>query len=241
MKEKLFDNIVEENLARIEERIQNACVQAGRKREDVTLVGVSKTFDADRVNLAIRSGVNILGENRVQEILQKKPHLEMDNVQMHLIGHLQTNKVKSIVGQVDMIQSVDSVKVARVIDTCSKNLGITTKILMEVNIGKETNKYGVELEQLEDVILQVSNLSNVEICGLMCVPPICEKKEDVRKFFCKMNEVFLDIANKKLDNVSMKVLSMGMSSDFEEAIKEGSTMVRIGTALFGDRTYPVIK
>ena len=238
MKERLFANDVEENLAIIEEKIEKACSLAGRKREEITLVGVSKTFDEDRVNLAIDAGLKVLGENRVQEILRKKPQLKLENAEMHLIGHLQTNKVKSIVGQVDMIQSVDSVRVANAIEKCSADLEIDTKILVEVNIGKEEKKSGVYAEYLADFLEEISQNSHLKICGLMCVPPICESKSEISRYFCKMNELFLDISNKKLDNVSMKVLSMGMSSDFEEAIREGSTMVRIGTALFGKRFYP---
>lgn len=238
MKEKLYVNEVQENLYRIEERIQKACDESHRSRNDITLMGVSKTFDADRVNLAIDAGIHLLGENRVQEILQKKPLLNMENVQMHLIGHLQSNKVKSIVGKVDMIQSVDSLKIASAIDKASNDLGICTDVLLEVNVGKEENKTGFYYEQLMDSIYEVSELKNIHICGLMCVPPICDKKTEISKYFYNLNKVFLDIRQKKLDNVDMKILSMGMSSDFEEAIKEGSTMVRIGTLLFGGRTYP---
>lgn len=237
MKEKLFANEVEENLKVIRDKIEAACERSNRNPADVTLMGVSKTFDADRVNLAIDAGVHVLGENRVQELLAKKPNLHMDNVEMHLIGHLQTNKVKQVVGQVEMIQSVDSIKIAKEIDKASFNLGISTNILVEINIGNEENKTGFAYESAYDVIEEIAGFKHLKVQGLMCVPPNIKENNNNRAYFNKMNQLFLDIRQKKLDNVCMHILSMGMSSDFEDAIIEGSTMVRIGTSLFGSRTY----
>lgn len=225
-------------VAAVEEQIERACAKAGRRREEITLIAVSKTVDAARVNAALDAGVRFLGENRVQELLQKKPLLHLGDAQMHLIGHLQTNKVKQIVGQVSLIQSVDSLHVAEAIERVSAERGLLSDILLEVNIGGEASKSGVSPEEVADLAGAVSALSHVRVRGLMCVPPPSETSAEKRAYFSKMYKEFLDIKSKKLDNVDMSILSMGMSSDFEEAILEGSTMVRVGTAIFGRRNYP---
>lgn len=229
---------VADRVREVEERIERACAQAGRRRDEITLIAVSKTVEAARVNAALRAGVRFLGENRVQELLQKKPQLELGGAQMHLIGHLQTNKVKQIVGQVSLIQSVDSLHLAQAIDRVSADRGLTTDVLLEVNIGGEESKSGVSPDELEELATEVSKLAHLRVQGLMCVPPPSETAAEKRAYFSEMYKEFLDIKGKKLDNVNMSILSMGMSSDFEEAILEGSTMVRVGTAIFGKRTYP---
>lgn len=244
MTEKSFTNSFEnadvaDRVAAVEDRIERACDRAGRRREEITLIAVSKTVEAARVNAALRAGVRFLGENRVQELLQKKPQLDLGDAQMHLIGHLQTNKVKQIVGQVSLIQSVDSLHLAQAIDRVSADRGLVTDILLEVNIGGEASKSGVSPDEIETLATEVAALPHVRIRGLMCVPPPSETSAEKRAYFSKMYKEFLDIKTKKLDNVNMSILSMGMSSDFEEAILEGSTMVRVGTAIFGRRNYPV--
>ena len=242
MTERLFADPSEnadiaDRVRAVEERIERACAQAGRSRDEITLIAVSKTVEAARVNAALAAGVRFLGENRVQELLQKKPQLELRGAQMHLIGHLQTNKVKQIVGQVSLIQSVDSLHLAQAIDRVSADRGLITDVLLEVNIGGEASKSGVSPDEVEALACDVSTLSHVQIRGLMCVPPPSETSAEKRAYFSEMYKEFLDIKSKKLDNVNMSILSMGMSSDFEEAILEGSTMVRVGTAIFGRRAY----
>ena len=231
------ERCVEDNLAQILTNIQQACSEAGRDSASVRLLVVTKTVDPDRINAVIRLGVGQIGENRVQEFLKKKDELELSNVEVHLIGHLQTNKVKQIVGNVDMIESVDSLKLATAISNRSLELGIVTPILVEVNIGGEEAKSGVTPEELEELLIGIAKLHGVSVQGLMTIPPILHTEEEKRAIFSKMYQLFVDIREKKLDNITMQELSMGMSGDYREAILEGSTIVRIGSALFGDRQY----
>ncbi|MBE6806416.1 MAG: YggS family pyridoxal phosphate-dependent enzyme [Ruminococcaceae bacterium] len=238
MTERLSDNrYVSDNLSRIREEMQEACLAAGRPVDAVKLLAVTKTVEPERINEAIRLGVAQIGENRVQEFLKKKDDLHLDGVQKHLIGHLQTNKVRQIVGQVDMIQSVDSLRLAAAIAKRSEELSITTPVLVEVNIGGEEAKSGISPEELEALLSEIAPLKGIHVCGLMTIPPIFEKECEKRKIFSKMYQLFVDIGAKKLDNIDMMELSMGMSDDYREAILEGSTMVRIGSALFGKRNY----
>ncbi len=227
---------IEYNLNVIRERIFNAAIKAGRKSEDITLMAVTKTVDPVFINHAIEYGIDLIGENKVQELLSKEEYLHMDNCKAHLIGHLQTNKVKQIVGKVDMIQSVDSIKLAKEIEKQSLNKNVITNCLIEVNIGNEDSKTGLDLSVLEDTIYQISEMKNIKIRGLMTIPPICEENE-LNRYFSKMHQIFVDISSKKIDNVSMDILSMGMSSDYETAIINGSTLVRVGTSIFGQRIY----
>lgn len=241
---------VRENLLRIEEDIQAACHKAGRRREEVTLMGVTKTVDPERINAALRAGVRCIGENRVQEFLGKRDQLELDGVEAHLIGHLQTNKVRQVVGRVSMIQSVDSLRVARAISEASlkqkgdpaaleavRQTGVTP-VLVEVNIGGEEAKSGVSPQDLEELLEEVSSLPGIQVRGLMTVPPIFNSEAEKRRIFSNMYKLFIDIRAKNRDNGVMDILSMGMSGDYTQAILEGSTMVRIGSALFGKRIYP---
>ena len=222
----------------IRERVETACAKAGRSASEVTLVGVTKTVDAPFINAALDAGLTAIGENRVQEYLSKKDDLHLEGVARYLIGHLQTNKVRAIVGQVDMIQSVDSLKLAAAIDRVSAEKQIVTPVLVEINIGEETSKDGIGAENAEELLRQMAGLDHISVQGLMTIPPISDCEAKKRHYFSKMHELFIDIQSKKIDNVSMNVLSMGMSDDFEEAIAEGSTMVRVGTAIFGRRFYP---
>ena len=228
---------IAENLSRIREEMHRACLDAGRPDDAVKLLAVTKTVEAESINEAIRLGVNQIGENRVQEFLGKRDALHLNGVQKHLIGHLQTNKVRQIVGQVDMIQSVDSLRLATAIDKRSEELDLVTKILVEVNIGGEEAKAGIEPENLEALLTEIAPMKHIHVCGLMTIPPILEKESEKRKIFSKMYQLFVDIGAKKLDNIDMMELSMGMSGDYREAILEGATIVRIGSALFGQRNY----
>ena len=231
-----------DNLGRIEERIAAACAAAGRKREDVTLLAVTKTVPPARINAAIGAGVTHIGENRVQEFLGKRDALRLDGVDDHLIGHLQTNKVRQIVGRVGMIESVDSLRLAEAISQASLREDNTrilpvgyTEVLVEVNIGGEEQKTGVAPERLEELLYTMAALPGIRVRGLMTVPPILTAPEEQRRVFSQMYKLFIDIRGKNIDNIRMDMLSMGMSSDYEQAILEGSTLVRIGSALFGRR------
>lgn len=212
-------------------------MKAGKTREDITFLSATKTVEPEYINYAISLGLSYIGENKVQELLSKYDQYNLENCSLQFIGHLQSNKVRQIVGKVDLIQSIDSMKLAKEVSKCSLKNNITSDILVEVNIGKEENKSGVMPEMLEELVEEISTLPAVNVKGLMTIPPICEKKDEIRRYFEKMNRLFLDISSKKLDNVSMDILSMGMSSDYYEAILEGANMVRIGSALFGNRIY----
>lgn len=221
----------------INEKIAEAAMKAGKTRDDITFLSATKTVEPEYINYAISLGLSYIGENKVQELLPKYDQYNLENCSLQFIGHLQSNKVRQIVGKVDLIQSIDSMKLAKEVSKCSLKNNITSDILVEVNIGKEENKSGVMPEMLEKLVEEISTLPAVNVKGLMTIPPICEKKDEIRRYFEKMNRLFLDISSKKLDNVSMDILSMGMSSDYYEAILEGANMVRIGSALFGNRIY----
>lgn len=221
----------------INEKIAEAAMKAGKTRDDITFLSATKTVEPEYINYAISLGLSYIGENKVQELLSKYDQYNLENCSLQFIGHLQSNKVRQIVGKVDLIQSIDSMKLAKEVSKCSLKNNITSDILVEVNIGKEENKSGVMPEMLEELVEEISTLPAVNVKGLMTIPPICEKKDEIRRYFKKMNRLFLDISSKKLDNVSMDILSMGMSSDYYEAILEGANMVRIGSALFGNRIY----
>ncbi|MBQ9472568.1 MAG: YggS family pyridoxal phosphate-dependent enzyme [Ruminococcus sp.] len=228
---------VEYNYAKICEDIAAAAQSVGKTADDITFLAATKTVDAPLINHAISLGLSYIGENRVQELLSKYDDYDLEHASLQFIGHLQTNKVRQIVGKVDLIQSVDSVKLASEISRCSSKLGITTDILVEVNIGREANKSGVMPEQLDELLAQLSEIEAIRIKGLMAIPPICDFAQENRKFFDNMRNIFLDIRSKNIDNISMDILSMGMSDDYTEAIKCGANMVRIGSALFGARNY----
>ena len=226
---------IEYNLAHIRERIARAAEEVGRRAEDITLLAVTKTVPAELINHAISLGVTAIGENRVQEYLSKQEELETQNCEVHIIGHLQTNKVKYIVDKVDMIQSVDSVRLASEISRLAIAAGRVIDVLVEVNIGGEESKSGVKPEKTAEFIEEISKFNGISVKGLMTIPPICDIIGKTEEFFCAMNQLFIDIAAKKIDNVDMKHLSMGMSSDYYEAVKHGATIVRVGTSLFGKR------
>ncbi len=225
-----------DNYKRVKDNIAEAAIKAGRRPEDVRLMCVTKTVESEYINPVLDCGADLIGENRVQEFLGKKDSLHLDGVEKHLIGHLQTNKVKQIVGEVDMIQSVDSIKLAKEISRVSKNKGLTSDVLVEVNIGLEESKSGTTLDELNELISEISELECIRVKGLMTIPPICDENE-VRKYFSLMYKTFIDLKAKNSDNISMEILSMGMSGDYEAAVAEGSNIVRVGSAIFGARKY----
>lgn len=243
MTEKLSEELearcraLEENLADIRTRMAQAAIASGRKPEDITLLAATKTVPVEVVNRAIELGVTDIGENRVQELDEKYDRLLREQCRVHFIGHLQTNKVKNLVGRVNLIQSVDSVRLAREISRLSVQRDVTTDILLEVNIGREENKSGVAPEGLESLLGEIAGMPGIFVRGLMAIPPICDEKERLQNYFSLMRQYFIDIKSKKSDNVAMDFLSMGMSGDFEEAVLCGSNMVRVGSSLFGKRQY----
>lgn len=236
--EKLLSD-VKYNYDYINERIAEAACKVGKSREDITFLAATKTVDVDIINYAISLGLDNIGENKVQELLSKYDNYHLDNCSLQFIGHLQTNKVKQIVGKVDLIQSVDSVKLAREISKQSVKNNVVTDILVEVNIGKEENKSGVMPEALLDLIYEIKDFDNIRVKGLMTIPPICDNSQEICGYFSKMHNKFVDISGKNIDNISMDILSMGMSSDYYEAILSGANMVRIGSSLFGARDYSI--
>ena len=231
---------ISQNVARIRRELEQAAIAAGRDPASIQLCAATKMNDADAVRQAIAAGVDCCGENRVQELVQKQRENAYEGAPVHFIGHLQTNKVKQVVGKVDLIQSVDSLRLLAAIDKEAGRQGIRQDILLEVNVGKEESKSGFPAEQLHEVLEKMGDFPNLRVRGLMAIPPICENSADSVKFFQEMYNLSVDIMRKKYDNVWVDVLSMGMSDDFREAIACGSTMIRVGTAIFGARDYDKI-
>ena len=228
---------IDENLKIRNDEIAKAALASGRSSDEVRLMAVTKTVESKFINHAIDRGVNLIGENKVQELLLKEPELKLTDCKAHLIGHLQSNKVKKIVGKVETIQSVDSVSIANEIGKRSVEAGVTTKILLEINAGNEESKFGFSRDEVFEKACEISEIKGILIDGLMCVAPICEKEAEIRTIFSNIHRLFIDIAGKKRDNINMNVLSMGMSGDYKQAILEGSNLVRIGSAIFGGRIY----
>ena len=228
---------IAENVARIRREIDLAAIAAGRDPQQIQLCAATKMNDADAVRQAIAAGVSCCGENRVQELTAKLREDAYRGAPVHFIGHLQTNKVRQVVGKVALIQSVDSERLLRAINAEAAKQGIIQNILLEVNIGQEESKTGFRAEEILPMVEKSGEFSNVCIKGLMAIPPISQNKGDNVKFFQKMSDLYVDIRRKKYDNVTVDCLSMGMSDDFADAIGWGSTMVRIGTAIFGARHY----
>jgi len=230
---------IAENVARIKEEIARAAIAAGRDPKDIRLCAATKMNDAAAVREAIAAGVDCCGENRVQELTAKQSQDAYDGAPVHFIGHLQTNKVRQVVGKVDLIQSVDSLRLLEAINKEADRQGICQDILLEINIGNEESKSGFSPEQVFSVLEQMGRFSAIRVLGLMAIPPICQNSTDNHKFFQKMYNLSVDIMAKKYDNVYVEVLSLGMSDDFADAIACGSTMIRVGTAIFGARDYSV--
>ena len=237
MMEKLSAKEFDQNYDLVMSKFNKALEKVQKSKSEVTLLAATKTVDIDTINYAISKGISYVGENKVQELLAK--HDSLIQVHEHFIGHLQTNKVKDVIDKVELIQSVDSIKLAREISKQAVKRGIVMNILLEVNIGGEESKWGFKPNDVEMAVREISQLEGIKICGLMTIPPICESEDEVRKYFRKMNKLFIDIGTKKIDNSSMTILSMGMSDDFDIAIEEGANLVRVGTALFGKRNYNI--
>ena len=228
---------IAENIARIRAEMEQAAIAAGRNPADILLCAATKMNDASAVRAAINAGVDVCGENRVQELTQKQDQHAYEGAPVHFIGHLQTNKVKQVVGKVDLIQSVDSLRLLNAIQAEAARQGICQDILLEVNIGQEESKSGFAPEEIIPLVEQIPSFPNIRLRGLMAIPPISQNSGDNRKFFQKMCQLAVDITAKKGDNVCVDILSMGMSDDFVDAIACGSTMIRVGTAIFGQRNY----
>ena len=228
---------ITENVASIRARIDAAAIAVGREPKEILLCAATKMNDAEAVREAIRAGVDLCGENRVQELTAKQKENAYDGVPVHFIGHLQTNKVKQVVGKVDVIQSVDSLRLLKAIEAEAAKQGIVQNIFLEINVGEEESKSGFSVCEVLPLLEQISEFQHIFVCGLMAIPPISQNPGDNRKFFTKMYELSVDIREKKYDNVSVDYLSMGMSDDYEDAIACGSTMIRVGTAIFGARDY----
>ncbi len=228
---------IKENIDSILERTAAAARRSGRNPEDITVIGVSKTVDAERAREAVEGGLINLGENRVQELVSKYEQLSDINVKWHLIGHLQKNKVKYIIDKTVLIHSVESLELANEINKRALKHNMTANVLIELNIGEEESKFGIGEESVYDFVKAMEQFDNIKVLGLMTVAPFSENPEDVRWVFRKMKEIFDKISDMKLINTEMKYLSMGMTNDFEIAIEEGANIVRIGTAVFGKRFY----
>ena len=228
---------IAENVAAIRAAMESAARDAGRDPKEIQLCAATKMNDAAAVRQAIAAGVDVCGENRVQELTQKLGESAYVGAPVHFIGHLQTNKVRQVVGKVDLIQSVGSLHLLEAVNKEAARQNLRQDILLEVNIGEEAAKTGFAAGEILPLIDKIDSFSNICIRGLMAIPPISENPGDNSKFFLKMREIYVDIRAKKKDNVQVDCLSMGMSGDYLDAIRCGSTMVRIGTAIFGERHY----
>lgn len=228
---------IKERLDEIEARIQAACDRAGRKRAEVTLIAVSKTQDTEQILKVIDCGISSFGENKVQELREKHEKLKEQSLEWHMIGHLQGNKVKYLPNLVCLIHSVDRLKIAQEIERVATKHNKVLDILIEVNVAKEDTKGGVFPEEVESLVREISKLPHVNIRGLMTVAPFTEEPEENRKYFRALHKIMVDLNEKNIDNVTMNVLSMGMTGDYEVAVEEGATHVRIGTGIFGERIY----
>lgn len=228
--------MIRDQLHDVEKKIQAACERAGRKREEVTLIAVSKTKPVEALQEAYDLGVRVFGENKVQELTEKYDALPRD-IRWHMIGHLQTNKVKYIVEKAELIHSVDSLRLAQAIEKEAAKRERTVDILVEVNVAEEESKFGVRVDEVIPFIEKLALFSHIHVCGLMTIAPFVENPEENRPIFKNLHKLSVDIAHKNIDNVNVNILSMGMTNDYEVAIEEGATMVRVGTGIFGARDY----
>ncbi len=228
--------MIKEQLEVVEQKIQAACRRAGRERSEVTLIAVSKTKPVDLLKEAYDAGAREFGENKVQELMDKIDVLPED-INWHMIGHLQTNKVKYIVGRTCLIHSVDSMKLAQAIDKEAAKKNCIAKVLVEVNVAGEESKFGLKVDEVVPFIEKAALLHNIKVCGLMTIAPFVEDPEENRPVFADLQKLSVDIRKKNIDNVNVSILSMGMTNDYEVAIEEGATMIRVGTGIFGARNY----
>ena len=230
--------MIKENYFEVNEKVGKACDRAGRNRDGVTLIAVSKTKPLEDLREAYEAGARDFGENKVQELVDKIPQMPND-VRWHMIGHLQRNKVKYIVDKVYMIHGVDSLKLGEEISKEAVKHGVTVRILIEVNVAGEDTKYGVSPEEAPQLAIGLSKLPGISLQGLMTIAPYVTDPEENRLIFAKLRQLAVDISEKNIDNVSMNVLSMGMTGDYEVAVEEGATFVRVGTGIFGERNYEI--
>ncbi|NLJ58069.1 MAG: YggS family pyridoxal phosphate-dependent enzyme [Tissierellia bacterium] len=228
---------IKENIDSILNKVEKAAKKVGRDPADIMVVAVSKTVDSNRALKAVESGIVNLGENRVQELIKKYDSLTDTDVKWHMIGHLQRNKVKYIIDKVEMIHSVESLKLAKEINKRASQNNLLAKVLVELNIGGEESKFGISEESIYEFLESMEEFENIKVMGLMTVAPFCEDPEDVRWVFKKMKNIFDKVSVMNFKNTEMKYLSMGMTNDFEIAIEEGSNIIRVGTAIFGARNY----
>lgn len=228
--------MISENYHMVKEKVSQACEKGRRKVSEVTLIAVSKTKPVESLWEAYEAGARDFGENKVQELVDKIPQLP-DDIRWHMIGHLQRNKVKYIVDKVYMIHSVDSLRLAEEISQEAVKKHVTVRILMEVNVAQEESKFGVSVQDAPNLALKISKLPGVALEGLMTIAPYVEDPEENREVFCTLHQLAVDISAKNIDNVNMNVLSMGMTGDYQVAIEEGATFVRVGTGIFGERQY----
>lgn len=227
-----------ENINKVQDKISEACQKAGRNTNDVTLIAVSKTKPYTDIEESLKSGILDYGENKVQELCNKYEILP-ENIKWHMIGHLQRNKVKYLVGKVHLIHSVDSLRLAEQIEKEFAKADEIANILIEINMAQEDSKFGIIADETENLIREIAKFSHIRIKGLMTIAPYTENPESNREYFRNMKQLSVDIAAKNIDNVSMNVLSMGMTGDYQVAIEEGATMVRVGTGIFGERNYNI--
>lgn len=230
--------MVAENYRDVEKKVCEACVRSGRDRSEVTLIAVSKTKPVEMIREAMEAGADVFGENKVQELCEKYEVLP-ENLHWHLIGHLQRNKVKYVIGKAELIHSVDSLRLAEEISKEAVKKDAQVNILIEVNVAEEESKFGVKVEDAENLIREIAHLPNIHIQGLMTIAPYVADPEENRQVFRILKKLAVDIKMKNIDNVSMDMLSMGMTGDYEVAIEEGATMVRVGTGIFGERNYAI--
>ena len=229
--------MLKKNLEQVEKKIQDACKRAGRDRREVTLIAVSKTKPIEMLQEVYDDGIRHFGENKVQELCEKIEKMPAD-IKWHMIGHLQRNKVKYIVGNnVELIHSVDSYRLAEEINIQAKKKNVIVPILVEINIAEEESKFGILAEDAIQLVEEISALENIRIQGLMSIAPYVTDAEQNRLYFRRIKQLSVDIGNKNIHNVSMEILSMGMTGDYEVAIEEGATLVRVGTGIFGERNY----
>lgn len=235
----MTEEMLKENLENVEEKIQEACRRSGRKREDITLIAVSKTKPIETLQHAYDLGVRVFGENKVQELSEKYDALP-DDIHWHMIGHLQRNKIKYIIGKTELIHSVDSLRLAEAIEKEAAKRNLTADVLMEVNIAREESKFGLLPEEVDEFIEKVQKLPHLQVKGLMTIAPFVENPEENREVFAQLKKLSVDIATKNAHNITMSILSMGMTNDYQIAIEEGATMIRVGTGIFGARDYAQI-
>ena len=230
--------MVAENLAQVQKNIEESCKAINRDPNEVTLIAVSKTKPVEMLREAYDAGARIFGENKVQEIVDKYDQMPSD-VQWHMIGHLQRNKVKYIVDKVAMIHSVDSFRLAETIEKEAEKKNVVVPVLIEVNVAQEESKFGLKPEEVLSFIEQIAGFTHIQVKGLMTIAPYVENAEENREIFRELKKLSVDIAAKNINNVTMSVLSMGMTGDYKVAVQEGATMVRVGTGIFGARNYAI--